>query len=139
MLRKKGGVLGGESSGHILCLDKSTTGDGMVVALEVLAVMRSEGCSLADLAAHMPHIERTHLSVPANVSDALERPAVSRAVRAARKLLGSEGRIVVRRSGTEPVVRVMAEGPDRARVEEASAGVARALGGGEASGRQSHG
>ncbi len=139
MLRKKGGVLGGESSGHILCLDKSTTGDGMVVALEVLAVMRSEGCSLADLAAHMPHIERTHLSVPASVSDALERPAVSRAVRAARKLLGSEGRIVVRRSGTEPVVRVMAEGPDRARVEEASAGVARALGGGEASGRQSHG
>ena len=127
MLREQGGVLGGESSGHVLCLDKSTTGDGMVVALEVLAVMRREGCSLADLAVHMPHIEQTNLSVPANGSGALEHPTVSRAVRRARELLGSEGRIVVRPSGTEPVVRVMAEGPDRASVEQAAAGVARAL------------
>jgi len=139
MLRKEGGVLGGESSGHILCLDKSTTGDGMVVALEVLAVMRREGCPLAQLAVHMPPIEQIHLSVPANGSSALEGPAVSRAVRAARKLLGSEGRIVVRRSGTEPVVRVMAEGPDRSSVEQAAASVARALGAAEASARESHG
>ena len=127
MLRERGGVLGGESSGHLLCLDKSTTGDGMVVALEVLAVMRGNGCSLSDLAVHMPHTEQTSLSVPSNGSGALEDPAVGRAVREARKLLGEEGRIVVRRSGTEPVVRVVAEGPDHGRVERAAAGVARAL------------
>ena len=127
MLRERGGVLGGESSGHLLCLDKSTTGDGMVVALEVLAVMRSNGCSLSDLSVHMPHTEQTSLSVPANGSGSLEHPAVGRAVREARDLLGEEGRIVVRRSGTEPVVRVVAEGPDHARVERAAAGVARAL------------
>lgn len=128
MLRELGGVLGGESSGHILCLDKSTTGDGMVAALEVLAVMRRNRCSLADLAVRMPHTEQASLSVPSNAAGALEDPAVDRAVRKARKLLGEEGRIVVRRSGTEPVVRIMAEGPDRAMVEQAAAGVARALG-----------
>ncbi len=127
MLREQGGVLGGESSGHVLCLDKSTTGDGMVVALEVLAAMRHNRCSLADLAVHMPHIEQTNLSVPSNGVDALEHPAVSLAVRKARELLGEDGRIVVRRSGTEPVVRVMAEGSDRSRVMQAAAGVERAL------------
>ncbi len=127
MLQELGGVLGGESSGHILCLDKSTTGDGMVVALEVLAVMRRNGCSLADLAVHMPHTEQARLNVPSNGAGALEDPRVDRAVREAHELLGGEGRIVVRPSGTEPVVRVVAEGPDRARVEQAAAGVARAL------------
>ncbi len=133
MLRERGGVLGGESSGHVLCLDKSTTGDGMVVALEVLDVMRRNRCSLADLAGRMPRIEQTSFSVPSNGADPLEHPAVSLAVRKARELLGKEGRIVVRRSGTEPVVRVMAEGSDRFRVEQAASGVARALGAQDAS------
>ena len=127
MLLKRNGVLGGESSGHILCLDKSTTGDGMIVALEVLAVMRREGCSLNDLAVHMPRTEQASLSVPANGSGALEGPGVEEALSRARALLGDEGRVVVRRSGTEPVVRVLAEGPDRAGVERAAAGVAQAL------------
>ena len=130
MLREKGGVLGGESSGHILCLDKSTTGDGLLVALEVLAVMQAKGCSLADLAEDMPHMEQANLSVPSNGADQLGAPEVEKAMRAARRLLGDEGRIVVRPSGTEPVVRIMAEGPDRERVDEAAKGVARALGAG---------
>ena len=130
MLREKGGVLGGESSGHILCLDKSTTGDGLLVALEVLAVMQAKSCSLAELAEDMPHMEQANLSVPSNGADQLGAPEVEKAMRAARRLLGDEGRIVVRPSGTEPVVRIMAEGPDRERVDEAAKGVARALGAG---------
>ena len=130
MLRERGGILGGESSGHILCLDKSTTGDGLVVALEVLAVMRSRNCPLSELAVEMPHMEQTNLSVPANGSGQLADPGVERALRRAHKLLGADGRIVVRPSGTEPVYRIMAEGPDRVRVDEAANGVAQALGAG---------
>ena len=131
MLRERGGVLGGESSGHILCLDKSTTGDGLVVALEVLAVMRSRNCSLSGLAVDMPHLEQANLSVPSNGSGQLADPVVEQALRRARQLLGEEGRIVVRPSGTEPVYRIMAEGPDRVRVDEAANGVAQALGAGQ--------
>ena len=134
MLRERGGLLGGESSGHILCLDKSTTGDGLVVALEVLAVMRRRNCPLSELAVDMPPMEQANLSVPSNGSGRLADPGVERALRRARQLLGDEGRIVVRPSGTEPVYRIMAEGPDRVRVDEAANGVARALGAGPAAG-----
>ena len=127
MLREKEGVLGGESSGHILCLDKSTTGDGLLVALEVLAVLRARDCSLAELAMDMPHMEQANLSVPSNGAGRLEDPAVEKALAAARRLLGEEGRIVVRPSGTEPVVRIMAEGLDRNCVDKAAEGVAQAL------------
>ncbi|MCY3605819.1 MAG: phosphoglucosamine mutase [Gammaproteobacteria bacterium] len=127
MLREKGGVLGGESSGHILCLDKSTTGDGLLVALEVLSVMQARNCSLAELAEDMPHTEQANLSVPSNGDGSLGDPAVEKALRAARRLLGQEGRIVVRPSGTEPVFRIMAEGSDRTSVHRAAEGVAQAL------------
>ena len=127
MLRQRGGNLGGESSGHILCLDKSTTGDGLIVALEVLSVMHGENSSLSDLAVDIPHMEQANLSVPANGACKLADPEVEKALRAARELLGADGRIVVRPSGTEPVVRIMAEGPNRALVEKAAAHVAQAL------------
>ncbi len=128
MLRERSGVLGGESSGHILCLDKSTTGDGLVVALEVLAVMRGRNCSLSELAVNMPHMEQVNLSVPSNGGGSLADPEVEQALHSARELLGEEGRVVVRPSGTEPVFRIMAEGPDRARVDKAAMSVAQALG-----------
>lgn len=134
MLRDRGGVLGGESSGHLLCLDKSTTGDGLIVALEVLAVMRGKQCPLSDLAVDMPHMEQANLSVPSNGAGTLADPEVEVAVRAGRELLGADGRLIVRPSGTEPVFRIMAEGPDRARVDQAAEGVAQALGARLASG-----
>ena len=134
MLRDRGGVLGGESSGHLLCLDKSTTGDGLIVALEVLAVMRGKQCPLSDLAVDMPHMEQANLSVPSNGAGTLADPEVEMAVRAGRELLGADGRLIVRPSGTEPVFRIMAEGPDRARVDQAAEGVAQALGARLASG-----
>ena len=127
MLLDQGGVLGGESSGHILCLDKSTTGDGLLVALEVLAVMQARSCSLAELAVDMPHTEQANLSVPSNGAGSLGDPGVKQALRAARRLLGEQGRIVVRPSGTEPVFRIMVEGSDRKRVDKAAEGVAQAL------------
>ena len=134
MLRERGGVLGGESSGHLLCLDKSTTGDGLVVALEVLAVMRGNQCPLSELAVDMPHMEQANLSVPSSGAGTLADPEVEVALRAGRELLGDDGRLIVRPSGTEPVFRIMAEGPDRARVDQAAQGVAQALGAGLASG-----
>ena len=134
MLRERGGVLGGESSGHLLCLDKSTTGDGLVVALEVLAVMRGKQCPLSELAVDMPHMEQANLSVPSNGPGTLADPEVEVALRAGRELLGDDGRLIVRPSGTEPVFRIMAEGPDRARVDQAAQGVAQALGARLASG-----
>lgn len=72
-------------------------------------------------------MEQANLSVPSNGDGSLADPAVEQALRAARRLLGDEGRIVVRPSGTEPVFRIMAEGPDRTRVDKAAEGVARAL------------
>jgi phosphoglucosamine mutase len=113
MLRDSGGVLGGETSGHILCLDKTTTGDGLVSALQVLAVMRQSGRSLAELAAPMRKFPQVLLNVQvAKRFDPTGVPAVCEAVRRVEQRLGGQGRVVLRASGTEPVIRVMVEGRD---------------------------
>jgi len=113
MLREQGGVLGGETSGHILCLDKTTTGDGLVSALQVLAVMKQTGRSLAELAAGMQKYPQVLLNVKvAKRFDPTAVPAVQSAVGRVESRLGEEGRVVLRASGTEPVIRVMVEGRD---------------------------
>jgi phosphoglucosamine mutase len=121
MLRETGGTLGGETSGHILCLDKTTTGDGLVSALQVLAIMKQTGRSLAELAAGMHKFPQVLLNVKvAQRFDPTAVPAVQEAVVRVEKRLGGEGRVVLRASGTEPVIRVMVEGRDE-RVTRASA------------------
>jgi phosphoglucosamine mutase len=118
LLSEKGGRLGGETSGHLLCLDKTTTGDGLVSALQVLSVIKRTGSSLADLVAGMPRYPQKLVNV--RVSRKLDLDGstlVQAAVLKAEKQLTGRGRVVLRASGTEPVVRVMVEGDDHAEVE----------------------
>ena len=111
MLRDTGGILGGETSGHILCLDKTTTGDGLVSALQVLAVMKKTGLSLAELASGMLKFPQVLLNVKvAKRFDPSKVPAVQDAIRGIEKRMAGDGRVVLRASGTEPVIRVMVEG-----------------------------
>ena len=113
MLRETQGTLGGEASGHILCLDKTTTGDGLVSALQVLAIMKQTGRSLAELASGMQKFPQLLLNVKvAQRFDPLSVPAVQQAVARIEQRLGADGRVVLRASGTEPVIRVMVEGRD---------------------------
>jgi phosphoglucosamine mutase len=114
LLKQKGGILGGETSGHVLCLDRTTTGDGLVTALQVLAVMRRTGRSLSELAGGMRQFPQALLNVKvAKRADPTLDPGVRRAVGAVEAKLGERGRVVLRASGTEPVIRVMVEGEDR--------------------------
>jgi phosphoglucosamine mutase len=113
LLRETGGILGGETSGHIICLDKTTTGDGIVSALQVLAIMKQTGRSLAELASGMRKFPQVLLNVKvATRFDPADVPAVREAVQRIEKRMNGEGRVVLRPSGTEPVIRVMVEGRD---------------------------
>lgn len=118
-LRQAGGVLGGETSGHLLCLDRTTTGDALVSALQVLAIMKQTGRSLAELAAPMPKYPQVLENVRvARKIDPNTSPVVRDAIAAAERELGESGRIVLRASGTEPVIRVMVEGSDERLVRQ---------------------
>jgi len=113
LLRECGGDVGGESSGHILLLDKTTTGDALMAALQVLAVMRETGQSLAELAAGMPRFPQTMINVKiARKFDPRAVPELTDTVQKVEKHLGEDGRVVLRPSGTEPVIRVMVEARD---------------------------
>ena len=115
MLKEKGGVVGGDSSGHIICLDKTTTGDGIVAALQVLCEISRSGSTLHELQSLMTKIPQTLVNVRVNkVTNLAEDEAVLAIVTTVEKRLGSKGRVLLRASGTEPVIRVMVEGPDLA-------------------------
>jgi len=111
MLKENGGLVGGETSGHLLFLDRTTTGDGLISALQVLAAMKSSGQALAELAAGM----HTYPQVMVNVKvkerfDPANSESIQSAVRRVEAALGNSGRVVLRASGTEPLIRVMVEG-----------------------------
>jgi len=117
MLKEQGGVLGGETSGHLLCLDRTTTGDGLVAALQVLAVMKRTGRPLAELTAGMPRFPQVMVNVKVQQRiDPRDSPAIQAAVQRVESALGSNGRVVLRASGTEPLIRVMVEGREEAAV-----------------------
>ena len=116
-LRSTGGLIGGETSGHMLVLDKTTTGDGLISALQVLAIMKETGKSLSDLVAGMPRYPQTMVNVRTeHRMDPDSSPAIQDAVAKAEDELADTGRIVLRASGTEPVIRVMVEGEDEEQV-----------------------
>jgi len=110
-LRAEGWELGGENSGHIICLDRVTTGDAIVAALAVLAVMKETNESLSRLRADMQLYPQVLLNVPVRDRNVLDgNVEIEAAVKRAEESLGDQGRILLRPSGTEPLVRVMVEG-----------------------------
>jgi phosphoglucosamine mutase len=110
-LRETGGEIGGETSGHMICLDKTTTGDGLVSALQVLAVMKRTGKPLSELASGMARYPQTMVNVKTSKKvNPADFPQIRDAVTAAEAELADSGRVVLRASGTEPVIRVMVEG-----------------------------
>ncbi len=112
-LLERGWALGGENSGHILCLDRHTTGDGIVSALQVLSALVRSGRPLAETAGALALWPQVLINVPAADRTAgLESPAVAAAVAAAQSALGPRGRVLLRPSGTEPLIRVMVEAED---------------------------
>lgn len=112
-MESEGWHLGGESSGHIICSDITTTGDGIVAALQVLRAVRESGESLGTLRAGMNKYPQTMINVRAGGTVVLEdHPALAEAVADVEAVLGDRGRVLLRPSGTEPVVRVMVEGED---------------------------
>jgi phosphoglucosamine mutase len=119
LLKETGGILGGETSGHLLCLDRTTTGDALISALQVLAIMKRTGRSLAELTAPMVKYPQVLENVRmARKLDPSASVAIQEAVAQAERRLGDTGRIVLRPSGTEPVIRVMVEGRDERLVRE---------------------
>jgi phosphoglucosamine mutase len=113
LLRETGGEVGGETSGHILLLDKTTTGDALMAALQVIAVMRETKQGLAELAAGMPRFPQTMINVKvARRFDPKSVPELEDTVQRVAMRLGEDGRVVLRPSGTEPVIRVMVEARD---------------------------
>jgi phosphoglucosamine mutase len=125
MLNEVGGTLGGETSGHILCLDKTTTGDGLISALQVLKVMKQTGAGLAELAANMRKYPQVLLNVRvARRFDPLKEPRVLEVTREVERRFDGRGRIVLRASGTEPVIRVMVEGYDANLVKQGARDIA---------------
>ncbi len=127
-MRAGGFVLGGEKSGHIVCLDHATTGDGMVTALRVLEVLRSSGRRLSELRAVLESYPQSLISLPVrSKQDLATIDRVAEAIRLAEATLGDRGRVVVRYSGTEPVARVMVEGADRTAVDHHAGAIAEAI------------
>jgi phosphoglucosamine mutase len=111
-MRKSRSVLGGEQSGHIIFLDRTTTGDGLLTAVELLKVVRESGQPLSSLAGQMTRFPQVLINIKVQDRKALNgHPVISEAVRLAEQKLEGRGRILVRPSGTEPLVRVMGEGP----------------------------
>ena len=125
MLVEKGWGCGGENSGHLLCLDCHSTGDGIISALQVLAALVSSGQSLRDYTRELELLPQVLVNVKLDsMEGVLEAAGVRQAVARAESELAGHGRVLLRPSGTEPVVRVMVEGEDRAHVQRLADGIA---------------
>ena len=122
LMQERGWALGGENSGHIICLDKHTTGDALVSALQVLTAMRSGDATLAELCSGLTLYPQKLVNVKVGKGFKWDASiAVRKAKEAAERELGKAGRVLLRPSGTEPVLRVMVEGEDGAKVEALAA------------------
>ena len=119
MLAVNNGILGGENSGHIICLDRTTTGDGIIAALQVMAEMRSSGKNLYELKSGMQKYPQVLVNVKTSKKvDPDKDESIQKAVKSIEKKLGDTGRVLLRASGTEPLIRVMVEGQSEGLVKE---------------------
>jgi len=118
MLAENKGMLGGENSGHIICLDKTTTGDGIIAALQVIAEIQYTGQTLHELKSGMQKYPQVLINLKTAHKIDLNHEGIQRAVRAVELGLGNEGRVLLRASGTEPLIRIMVEGCDQANVDK---------------------
>lgn len=122
-MNEKGWTLGGESSGHVICLDRTTTGDGIVSALQVLAYLAKEKMTLREAGSDMKKFPQIMINVPLSMSlsahaDPMQSVSVQRSVKQAEARLDGRGRVLLRASGTEPLIRVMVEGEDESLVSQ---------------------
>ena len=119
-LQEKGWRIGAENSGHVILLDQTTTGDGIVAALQVLSAMARNAMTLHDLCSGMTLFPQVLVNVryTAGSRDPLETEAVKQVAKEVEDNLGARGRVLLRKSGTEPLIRVMVEGEDEAQVIE---------------------
>ncbi|HEV8107813.1 MAG TPA: phosphoglucosamine mutase, partial [Burkholderiales bacterium] len=128
LMRENGWELGGENSGHIICLDKHTTGDGIVSALQVLHAMRETRASLAELTADLVMFPQVLLNVKVPRGfDWRKHSGIGKAQADAERALNGRGRVLLRPSGTEPVLRVMVEGEPKEAIESAAHSIAAAV------------
>ncbi len=118
MLEQKGWNIGGESSGHLLCLDCASTGDGIVSALQVLAALQHRGQTLREALAEMEMLPQVMINVKGDNRENVNSSKVQAAIKEAESELADKGRVLLRPSGTEPLVRVMVEGEDEAQVSK---------------------
>jgi phosphoglucosamine mutase len=124
-MRQRDAVLGGEQSGHIIYLDRHTTGDGIVSALQLLAVMRRSGRRLSDLAGIFRPAPQTLINVPVRAKpDLATSPELQAAISEAERALAGKGRVLLRYSGTQPLCRVMVEAPTEALTHTLAAALA---------------
>lgn len=118
LLKENGWNFGGESSGHLICLDKNSTGDGIIAALQVLTVLIQENQSLSELKQGMSKFPQTMINVKISQRvDPMQNKIVAEAVKDVENELAETGRVLLRASGTEPLIRVMIEGEDRVQVK----------------------
>ncbi|MFK5970563.1 MAG: phosphoglucosamine mutase [Candidatus Marithrix sp.] len=118
MLQQQGGNLGGEASGHIVCLDRTTTGDGIITALQILEIIVKTGLPLHVLKSGIKKYPQVIINIPIDSQiDIISQQSVQTAVTAAERQLQENGRILLRPSGTEPLIRVMVEGINEQQVE----------------------
>jgi phosphoglucosamine mutase len=126
-LLERGWECGGENSGHLLCLDCHSTGDGIISALQVLAALVASGQTLGKFTRELALLPQVLVNVKLAGTCDLQTPAVREALARAEVDLAGRGRVLLRPSGTEPVVRVMVEGEDRARVQALADSIAAAV------------
>ncbi|MBN8515690.1 phosphoglucosamine mutase [Accumulibacter sp.] len=128
MLRQKGWLYGGENSGHILCLDRHSTGDGIVSALQVLSALRASGGTLQELLGDLKLYPQKLINVPLSKGFPWQdHPLIGSVHRQVESTLNGRGRVLLRASGTEPLLRVMVEGQDSAVVTSAAETLAAAV------------
>lgn len=127
LLEEQGGILGGENSGHIICLDRTTTGDGIIAALQVLEALRPVDYDFTRLTSRIRKYPQTLVNIRTDARVDLAHPSIRSSVADVERKLNGRGRVLLRASGTEPVIRIMVEGEEAASLHGFAENIAAAV------------